>query len=157
VSDQNASQRMDADRIDDEAAAALYSIRNAPLEHMGLLYQHGGNLNRTATQSRNKRGQVKGAFSIPAGSLQSLFHNHPRGADMKNSPATMKFSDVDVAEAERLNVPSYIASGERMRRYDPATNQSSDVLAQFPWEEAKRKMMIEILSRDPNDPRGLER
>lgn len=44
------------------------------------------------------------------------------------------FSRDDVEQAKRLGVPSYIAAGSKLRRYDPATGRTEDVLAEIPIE-----------------------
>jgi hypothetical protein len=132
---------------DDAAAAALYRLTSAPVEHMGLLYQDAGNIAYTPTQSRNRQGEVKGRFSIPKDSLRALFHNHPLSGAMKSSPVPRQFSSDDIAQAQKLGVPSYIAAGDRIMRYDPATKATSEVLAQFPIEEMKRALLAKGLLR----------
>jgi hypothetical protein len=133
------------ENTDDAAAAALFRLSKAPVEHMGLLYQTGDRFDHTPTQSRNRQGEVKGRFNLPTGSLRALFHNHPTAGDAPNSPTTRQFSATDRAEAKRLGVPSYISAGDTLRRYDPITGQSTEVLAQYPIEEMKRQLLARAL------------
>jgi hypothetical protein len=137
-------------RLDDAAFAALLmlGLGQPTIEHVGLLYQNAeGGVNRTATVTRRDSRRASGAFSIPAGSLRGLFHNHPtiklRGAIGTDDASS--FSTKDIAESKRLGVPSYISAGNDVRRYDPSTNQTTDVLAQFPIKE----MLQHIARRNP--------
>lgn len=138
------------DRLDDEAAAALYALAHLPVEHMGALY--GPDLKRSNIVSSDDSGKVRGRLSVPRSELAALFHNHPStGRKDANRPV---FSMDDKDQARRLGVPSYISAGDRIRRFDPVTGQTSDVLAQFPIDEWRRQMIVEILGRAPDDPRG---
>src|SRR5690606_40254933 len=49
-----------------------------------------------------------------------------------------EFSTDDILQAQQLGVPSYIAAGNKLRRYDPATGRTEDVLATIPIEEILR-------------------
>lgn len=123
--------------LDDAAAAALWPIMAAPVEHIGLLYAHDNGIRATETASQDNAGKTRGRLAVPAGSLRGLFHNHP---PRKKSRETMgdkdkdrvKFSEQDIQQARRLGVPSYIAAGHKLRRYDPSTGKTEDVLAEIP-------------------------
>jgi len=152
--------------LDDAAAAALFPLARSPDEHMGALYADGADVARTPTISTGSNARVGGTLKFPAGSLRGLFHNHPaekptgvrdydRGADMARTRD--RFSNDDRLMAERLAVPSYISAGDTVMRYDPGTKSTSEVLAQYPWDEMRRRIMVEILERDINDSRGLKR
>ena len=155
-------ERKDWRALDDAAAAALWALRNEPMEHIGLLYEQGG-IRATPTATTNRRSTTGGAFQIPKGSLRALFHNHParkkRGgmASESRDRTRTDFSEDDIAQARRLGVPSYIAAGPKLRRYDPATGRTEDVLAEIPIDVIVRDLMVRLLNRDPNDPRGLYR
>jgi len=138
--------------LDDVAAAALYRLTREPYEHVGLLYENGGAIERTPTRSQRSQGRASGRFEVPSGSLRALFHNHP-----PSSTEGAEFSARDMSNAQRLGVPSYITSGDRVRRFDPATGEAKDVLHQIPIDEWRRQLMIELLKRDPDDPRGVRR
>jgi hypothetical protein len=140
--------------LDDAAAAALYALAREPREHMGALYADGDRIGRTGTVTSGGKGGVKGSLSVPAGMLRALFHNHPtsKAGDAERA----RFSPDDRAQANRLGVPSYIAAGDRIRRYAPGEGES-DVLAQFPIEEMRAYLMRALLNREPDDPRGLRR
>src|SRR5690606_40067003 len=91
-----------------------------------------------------------------------IVHNHPppkqrRGSMLDVDVERTSFSPDDLKQAKRLGVPSYIAAGNKLRRYDPATGRTQDVLAEIPIDEIMRDLMIRLLNRDPNDPRGLYR
>lgn len=150
---------MDLNALDDAAAAALLAIGHPQREHIGLLYEHDGSIRRTPTQTTDKNGEVKGSFAIPNGSLRGLFHNHPKYEVRRKSSVDgereRKFSSDDLLQANQLGVQSYISSGNDVRRYDPATRQVTDVLAQFPIDELRRRIMVDILGRDESDPLGL--
>lgn len=138
--------------LDDAAAAALYALAGLPVEHMGALY--GEDLRRSNLVSNNSSGRVRGKLTIPGGSsnLRALFHNHPSTGRKDANRSAFSMDDKD--QARRLGVPSYISAGDRIRRFDPVTGQTSDVLAQFPIDEWRRQMIVEILGRAPDDPRG---
>lgn len=154
----------DRHQLDDAAARALWALRHAPIEHIGLLYEQDGRILATPTQTRDHYATTGGTFQIPAGSLRGIFHNHParrsgRGdldASRRDRQRT-KFSPDDYRQAKRLGVPSYIAAGNKLRRYDPATGRTEDVLAEIPIDVIVRDLMVRLLNRDPNDPRGLYR
>jgi hypothetical protein len=143
-----------SDRLDDAAAAALFRLAHEPNEHMGALYADGGGYARSATITRGGKGEVRGTLSVPTGALRALFHNHP---ELGHDAERALFSPDDKAQAKRLKVPSYISAGERVRRYDPRTNKSEDVLAEFPIAEWRSHLMQSILGRSPDDPRGVLR
>lgn len=119
-------------KLDDAAAAALFSLTRKPREHVGVLYQGEDGIERTPAVTQHEYGKASGRFQIPAGSLQGLFHNHPR-----SSFHAEDFSATDKQQATKLGVPSYISAGDRIRRFDPITNTTEDVLAEFPIEEWK--------------------
>lgn len=150
----------DAYALDDAAAAALWSLRGADREHLGLIYEQDG-LRQTEPVVSESSRRARGKFAIPAGSLRAIFHNHPDGRGKSNS----RFSPKDVEQAHTLGVPSYITADGELRRYTPGTSvpdsfafqRGEPVLAQLPIDTIRRDMMIRILKRDPNDPRGLYR
>lgn len=141
---------MDWTALDDAAAAALYQLANAPIEHMGALY--GADLKRSNLISMNDASRVRGTLQVPRAEMRALFHNHP---PRKRDRDREYFSEDDKGIARRMNLPSYISAGDRVRRFDPTTGKTSDVLAQFPIEEWKKQLMIDVLKRDPSDPRGV--
>ncbi len=123
--------------LDDAAARALWPLRGERVEHMGLLYEREG-LQATPTRRGNDR-QSGGSFAIPKGSLRALFHNHPprvrnrRSGRMEGRDAErVKFSDDDITQALKLGVPSYISAGHALRRFDPTSGNTEDVLAEIP-------------------------
>lgn len=128
--------------LDDAAAAALYSLARAPYEHVGVMYQDGGSISRTAPRSQRSRGRASGAFKIPAGSLRGLYHNHP-----PDSADGERLSPKDVMNAKGLGVPSYISAGDKVLSYDPATGKTEEVLAQIPIEEIRRLYLSEALKK----------
>lgn len=137
-------ERKDRYQLDDAAARALWALAYAPAEHIGLLYEQDGTIHATPTRTRNNAGHAKGSFEIPAGSLRGIFHNHPppkqrrRGSMLDVDVERASFSPDDIKQAKRLGVPSYIAAGNKLRRYDPATGRTEDVLATIPIEEILR-------------------
>lgn len=125
--------------LDDAAAAALWPIMAAPVEHIGLLYAHGDGIRTTETVSQDNAGKTRGKFAVPAGTLRGMFHNHPPRGRRRETLSDkdkdrIKFSQQDIRQAQRLGVPSYIAAGHKIRRYDPATGRTEDVLAEIPVE-----------------------
>lgn len=137
-----------SDALDDAAAAALWWVgenKNPAVEHIGLLYAGPQGVARTDTQTSRSREQTGGAFSIPAGSLRGLFHNHPI-----NGQTTAKVSRPsadDVKQAKALGVPSYISVGQNIFRYDPATGETEPVLAQIPIDEIRKLYLVEALKK----------
>lgn len=119
-------------QLDDAAAAALWMLaleHDPRREHLGLLYvDDDGAVKRTPAVDGAK-SRVRGAFTIPAGSLRGTYHNHPPRDRSGNH------SDKDKGEARRLGVPSYISAGHKVIRFDPRSNTTAEVLAQFPIEE----------------------
>lgn len=154
---------MDQHALDDAAAAALWALRNATVEHIGLIYDNGA-VRATPSHTRRDAARAGGTFSIPAGSLRGLFHNHPprtrkRGAmgEARRDSDRASFSRDDIEQAQKLGVPSYIAAGPKLRRYDPATGRTEDVLAEIPIDVIVQSLMMRLLDREPTDPRGLYR
>lgn len=149
--------------MDDAAAAALWMLsleHDSRRERIGLLY--GDDYKRTPTRGQGEGDSAGGAFAIPRGSLRALFHNHPdttSGArDLRNAGGGERFSSDDVEQARKLKVPSYISTPSgAVRRYEPSTGGTSDVLAQFPIDEFRAYLMKKLLDREPDDPRGLMR
>lgn len=133
----------DRHRLDDAAARALFALAYAPVEHIGLLYEQDGQILATPTRSQRNESRTRGAFAVPTGSLRALFHNHPprrsgRGDLSGSDRQRGDFSLDDIRQAQKLGVPSYIAAGNKLRRYDPATGRTEDVLATIPIEEILR-------------------
>lgn len=124
--------------LDDTAIAALYRLLNAPKEHMGALYVQGQGYQYTPTIDGGD-SHVKGKLSVPPGSLAGLFHNHPGGKSSED------FSDDDKAQARRLGVPSYIQTpSNKVKRFDPTTNTTEEVLGEFPIDELKKMIALHI-------------
>lgn len=143
--------------LDDAAAAALWRLAHQPVEHMGLLYASEHGVQSTPTISSGQDAQVKGSLTVPAGSLLALFHNHPE-RDGRDRGTARTFSRDDKAQARRLGKPSYITTADRtVKRFDPATGDTEEVLAQIPVEEIRGYLMQKLLGRAPGDPRGLMR
>lgn len=135
-----------SDALDNAAAAALWPLLRSPNEKMGALYGLGSGFGQTPTVTTGDRAHTQGKLSVPPGSLSALFHNHPAvRADSHNARLTGdadKFSDDDIAMAKRVGVPSYISAPDgRVLRFDPKTNKTEEVLAEFPTAliEALRK------------------
>lgn len=141
------------DQMDDAAAAALWRIARAGdsgVEHVGALYDSDGSIARTDPVSSGQGSKVRAALKIPAGSLRGLFHNHPEAAPSRRNFRSFgggdEFSDDDKATARRLGVPSYIATpGGVVKRFDPNTGETTEVLAQFPMDEYKKHLTAELL------------
>lgn len=132
-------ERKDWRALDDAAARALFALAFEPVEHIGLLYEQDGQILATSTRSLRNESETRGAFSIPAGSLRAIFHNHPpkrsgRGDLSRSDRRRSEFSLDDIRQAQKLGVPSYIAAGPKLRRFDPATGRVEDVLAEIPVE-----------------------
>lgn len=132
--------------IDDAAAAALYSLSRAPTEHIGALY--GDDLSRSNFYESSSNEKVRGRLQIPGGAaaIRALMHNHPKAYN-KSDLNRHRFSPGDKEAALSLGVPSYIAIDDRIRRYDPSTDTTDDVLAQIPLEEIRRLYLAEGLKR----------
>lgn len=139
--------------LDDAAAAALYQVlseQDTSREHMGLLYEQQG-IKRTPTQTKGQQASVGGTFAIPKGSLRGLFHNHPHIAQShgrevpRDAGARTDIPIEDRKQAKELGVPSYVAAGQKIMRYDPATGRTEEVLAQFPIDEIRRKYLAQRL------------
>lgn len=124
--------------LDDVAIAALYHLLNAPKEHMGALYKQGEGYQFTNTVDGGD-SHVRGKLSVPPGSLAGLFHNHPGGKSSED------FSEDDKAQARRLGIPSYIQTpSNKVKRFDPHTNITEEVLGEFPIEELKKMIALHI-------------
>ena len=137
-----------ADRhtLDDAAAAALWRLRREPLEHIGLLYEQDGSIRATPTASRNRPDKTRGHFSIPAGSLRGIYHNHPSTGARKFD--LDRFSKDDITQAKRLGVPSYITTpAGALFRYDPATGTAAPVLAMIPIDEIAAYFRAQLTKR----------
>lgn len=142
--------------LDDSAAAALYALAPLDTEYMGALYSAGEELRRSNIVASSSDSGVRGKLSVPRGAMRALFHNHPRAKGTRDV-SRAEFSPDDKAQARKLGVPSYITAGGRVRRFDPRTNNTEDVLAQFPMDEFRAYLMRTLLEREPDDPRGLMR
>jgi len=147
-----------SEQLDNAASAALFMLgltQDRKREHMGALFSKGDGYGRSNIVTTGDRGQVSGVLSVPAGSLAALFHNHPSEARTRD-PAAEQFSPGDVSQARSLGKASYIStpSGATLK-YDPATGQTSEVLAEFPIAEFKTFLMQRLLGRAADDPRGL--
>lgn len=124
--------------LDDAAAAALWGIRHAPKEHIGVLY---GDEIKASPVAGGRESQVSGRFTIPSGSLRGLFHNHTKSSRRE------RFSDEDRLMAKHRNVPSYISAGEKVMRYDPSTGKTEEVLAQIPMDAIRALYLAEGLKK----------
>ena len=155
----------DRHQLDDAAARALWALRHAPIEHIGLLYEQDGTIRATPTRSQHNESKTRGTFAVPAGSLRAIFHNHPprrsRRGDLSASRRDRQrseFSRDDIIQAQKLGVPSYIQAGNELLRYTPGGPLTGEpVLAEIPIDVIVRDLMVRLLNRDPNDPRGLYR
>lgn len=132
--------------MDDAAAAALYGLGRAPTEYIGALY--GDNLERSEFVGSSSNEKVRGGLQIPGGAsaIRALMHNHPRAKNVTDLNRH-RFSPGDKEAAMRLKVPSYIAIDDRLRRYDPSTDRTEDVLAQIPLDEIRRLYLAEALKK----------
>ena len=105
--------------LDDAAARALWPLRNATTESLGVLYRlPDGSIAFTEPVAGGKN-RAHGSFSIPAGSLLGIYHNHPLTGRKSRDRNRRLFSPADVKQAQRLGVPSYILAGNQIFRYDP--------------------------------------
>ncbi len=135
-----------SDALDDAAVAALYRVGRSPTENIGALY--GDPLQRSGFASSASDESVRGRLQIPGGpaAIRALVHNHPR-ANNHSDRNRHRFSEDDKREAMRLGVPSYLAIDDRVRRFDPTTGLTADVLAQIPIEEIRRLYLVEALKK----------
>ena len=107
---------------------------------MGALYSLGGGYAYTPTIGGGSES-VRGTLAVPPGSLAGLFHNHP-GPERSSED----FSPEDKAQARRLGKPSYIQTPSMaLRRFDPLTGTTTNVLAEIPVEQIHRLMIAEAL------------
>src|SRR5690606_13047434 len=102
--------------------------------------------------SQHNESKTRGAFAIPTGSLRAIFHNHPprrsgRGDLSGSDRQRSEFSLDDIRQAQKLGVPSYIAAGNKLRRYDPATGRVEDVLAEIPIDEITAYFRAQLTKR----------
>jgi hypothetical protein len=84
-------------------------------------------------------------FRVPLpANMAALIHNHStRGAGSSDQ----ELSRSDVGMAKLLKLPSYISTPTgSLRRYDPKTGKTEDVLAQIPIDEI-RKLYVKALSK----------
>lgn len=140
-----------SDKLDDAAATALWRLMNHRVEHMGALYQTPDGYGSTPTVSTKESARVGGTLQVP-GPVRALFHNHPpvksrgdlRGASEGEAD---RFSKDDMVMANRLGVPSYISAGNSLRRFDPSTGRTEDVLAQIPVEEIRKRYLVQGLMK----------
>lgn len=152
-----------SEQLDNAAAAALFMLgltEDPKLEHLGALYASGDTVQRTPTITSSRNSGVQGKLAVPAGSLMALFHNHPTvPSDIHRLQAEgggEQFSKDDMLRAKTLKVPSYISTPSgALRMYDPASGDTTNVVAEFPWDEFKGYLMRKLLDRAPDDPRGL--
>jgi hypothetical protein len=164
--------------LDDAVSAALFEASRLSREHrsnpeyVGVIYEQDGQHFYTPPVSSGNTNAAKRSVHIPSGSARALYHNHPgRGAE--------DFTPQDISTSSRYGVPSYISvedQNNEIRKWNPAApsatkvktgslsrdvgnsfSRGEPVLAQLPWTEMKRHMMIELLGRKPDDSRGLTR
>lgn len=151
---------------DDAAAAFAWML---PYLHEGAKkYEYASGIVPTEdgyTYSTPKTSKQTSEFnvSLPA-TMQALIHNHPAeqarsGREYQSArdsqSADENFSQEDRSMAKALKMPSYIVTpSDRLMRYDPATKQQEEVLAQFPWDEYKAYLM-QKMGREADDTRGL--
>ena len=158
--------------IEDAAAAALvHAVARSRAsrrqsEYMGAVYEQDGRYYYTEPRSLHSRTGGATRLQIPTGSLRALYHNHPPGG------GNDRFSPEDIKMARKLGVPSFVSiaptkkrgkrapGAESLRAYYPG--QTTDdrgvpVLAEIPIDVIVRDLMVRLLNRDPNDPRGLYR
>ena len=145
-------ERKDWRALDDAAARALFALAFEPVEHIGLLYEQDGQILATPTRSMRNESETRGAFTIPTGSLRAIFHNHPpkrlkRDNLSRSDRRRSEFSPDDIRQAQKLGVPSYIAAGNKLRRYDPATGRMEDVLAEIPIDEITAYFRAQLTKR----------
>lgn len=126
--------------LDDAAAAALWPMRGAAVERLGLLYDDGY-LRHTPTYSQESSKKAKGSFRIPSGTLRGVFHNHPK--DQYG-----RLSVTDTEQAKHLGVPSFVMTArDKVLRYDPSSQKTEEVLHQIPLDEIRKRYLIEALAK----------
>lgn len=140
------------DSLDNAAAAALWALMNAPKERMGALYRDGETFGHTPTVTTGQGTHVSGTLRVPPGSLAALFHNHPDvrpdnyNASTRQAGGAEDFSPDDKAQARRLGVPSYIQTPSyALRRYDPKTGRTEEVLAEIPVDQIRAKYLAQAI------------
>ena len=132
--------------LDDAAARALWPLRSATTESLGVLYRLPDGSIAFTDPVVGGKNRAKGSFSIPAGSLLGIFHNHPLSGREAKDRNLRRFSPADVKQAQRLGVPSYIIAGDQLFRYDPrpiapdafSNVRGEPVLAMIPIEDILR-------------------
>lgn len=148
------------DAVDDAAAAALMRINAQPdvgrKEYIGLIYQDpkSGKFKFTDPQTMGARGETKGAFRIPRGSLRAVIHSHTG-----NDKQARLLSQDDVVQAKKYDVPSYIGVGNSLLRWTGKLSRdgrnimgkTEEVLAQIPIQEIKQAFDAAMAARkDPS-------
>jgi len=145
----------DRHQLDDAAARALWALRHAPIEHIGLLYEQDGTIRATPTRSQHNESRTRGTFAIPTGSLRAIFHNHPprrsgRGdlSASRRDRQRSEFSRDDIIQAQKLGVPSYIQAGNELLRYVPGGPLTGEpVLAMIPIDEIAAYFRAQLTKR----------
>src|SRR5690606_1269995 len=102
-----------------------------------------------------RKDSARGSFSIPAGSLLGIFHNHPLSGREARDRNRRRFSPTDVKQAQRLGVPSYIIAGNQLFRYDPRpvapdaleNVRGEPVLAMIPIDEIAAYFRAQLTKR----------
>ncbi|OGT57394.1 MAG: hypothetical protein A3E01_07135 [Gammaproteobacteria bacterium RIFCSPHIGHO2_12_FULL_63_22] len=135
--------------VDDTVASVLAGLTGASLEHIGLIYQDGADAKSTSPQSSQQKAKVRANIIIPKGSLRALYHNHPvfnTRRDFRGAGGGESFSDDDKTQARKLGVPSYILTPtRRVLKFDPKTNEVSEVLAQLDLAEISKLRTSETI------------